>query len=143
VNYVDNLSFYLANRIIDNKDDIASALKDNSGDIVVNALSAKINDNTYACILSNINRSIDMIKSMDTEPGDFIEVFNCDEFGVTLVKYAIKNGIICGDFVDSFLKPVLGHCQDDIYDIIVLNVQQAVYRDYRKFIRNKAGENND
>ena len=141
VNYIDNVSKYLSSQIIWNKDSIIDVLKDETGNnVVMNALVAKISDKGYAYILGNINRSINIVKDTETTPEEFIDVFNIDEFGTMIVKYAISNGIICGDFVDSFLKPILGHTQDDVYDIVALNVQLAVYRDYRKSIRAKAGE---
>jgi hypothetical protein len=142
VNYVDNVSYYLSDRVISFKDNIIDTLKDgNTNNVVMSALVAKINDKGYAYILANINKSINIVKDMETSPEEFINVFNGEEFGTAIVKYSILNGIICGDFVNDFLRPTLGHSQDDMYDLVVLNVQQAVYRDYRKFIRAKAGEN--
>ena len=141
VNYVDNISEYLSNRVIWYKDDIVEALKDeNMNNPIMNSIFTRITDRGYALVLGNINRSISIVKELDTTPEDFIEVFSEEEFGTAIVRYAIKNGIICGNFIEAFMHPTLGHSQDDIYDMVVLNVQQAVYRDYRKFIRSKAGE---
>lgn len=141
VNYVDNISEYLANKIIWYKDDIVDALKDESmNNPIMNSIFTRIKDKGYALILGNINRSVNIVKELDIGPEDFIANFNEEEFGTAIVRYAITNGIICGNFVKAFLEPTLGHCQDDIYDMVVLNVQQAVYRDYRKYIRNKVGD---
>jgi hypothetical protein len=141
INYVDNVSNYLSSKVIWNKDAIVDVIKDEHGNnVVMTALTAKINDKTYAYLLGNINRAINLVKDDEITPSEFIEEFNSDEFGTVIVKYAINTGLICGDFVNDFLDPILGHSQDDMYDIVALNVQQAVYRDYRKYIKAKAGE---
>jgi hypothetical protein len=128
-------------RVIIDGFSIVDVIKDEHGNnVVMNALTAKINDKSYAYLLGNINRAINLVKDDEITPSEFIEEFNSDEFGTVIVKYAINTGLICGDFVNDFLDPILGHSQDDMYDIVALNVQQAVYRDYRKYIKAKAGE---
>jgi hypothetical protein len=143
VNYVDNISYYLSSRVIDYKDNIVEYLKDEKtmNNPIMNSIFNRIPDKTYALLLGNINRSINIVKDIEITPEEFIAIFNEEEFGTAIVRYAITNGIICGDFTKAFLRPTLGHTQDDMYDMVALNVQQAVYRDYRKSIRSKAGEN--
>jgi hypothetical protein len=86
--------------------------------------------------LANIHSAINIIRSLDISPKDFIDCFDEDIFSVAVVKYAIENNLITGDFVDRFIAPLFG-AKDTNSDFITVDVQQAIYKKYLSTVPEK------
>lgn len=130
--YVDNISNFIINMIMNNIDSIIDYLK--SSDAVNNSAMISYKKKTkkkeYAVLLANINIVIGCVKTLEIEPEDFTDYFNIDRFSVSVIKYLIEHDILNGNFISSFLGPILDRVQDDIYDRVVTNVHIALYNKF-------------
>jgi hypothetical protein len=138
VKYSSNLSRFICIQILENKDDIAKEIMDTheGKDVTSIGYSTKIENATFATILANIHSAINIIRSLDISPKDFIDCFDEDIFSVAVVKYAIENNLITGDFVDRFIAPLFG-AKDTNSDFITVDVQQAIYKKYLSTVPEK------
>lgn len=142
VNYRENIVEYLRRRILDMKDviveEIVANMKDKS-DVTTEMYSKRIQDRTFALLLSNIRNAIIYIKDLDIDASEFIEFFDMERYGVAHVKYAISANLLNGEFVRRFLDEMIGSTQDISFDMIALEVQQAIHAEYIRL--KKAKEN--
>lgn len=146
INYTNNVTTYLTNMCISMKMALADTIKDNKAypnDIVTDVMASRIHDAAYAVILANINSAVNMVKDIEMDTANFIDFFNEELFSVTVVKLAIKNQIITGDFVPAFLEPLYSRTQDGTYDTIVMQVQQNLYQEYQKEYKGKGDKEDE
>ena len=134
IDYQDNITTYFSKMIIAMKDALSDSIQKekNSSDAVDSAMSRKIKSGAYATVLANINSAVKLIRSLEMDPMDFIKLFDEESFPVAVLKYGIKKGLINGNFVPTFVGPFYDRIQDDTYDEIMLNIQQAIYEEYKK-----------
>ena len=134
IDYQDNITNYFSKMIITMKDALSDSIQKekNVSDAVDSAMSKKIKNGAYATVLANINSAVKLIRSLEMDPLDFTNLFDEESFPVAVLKYGIKKGLINGNFVPSFVGPFYDRIQDDTYDEIMLNIQQAIYEEYKK-----------
>jgi hypothetical protein len=134
--YQRNISKYISKMIYDHEDELVDdILKDgvDTDNVSYASWNKKLSNKRHVHILSNINRVIHEVASMDIELDDFIQYFNTEKFEVAVIKIAIENFIIQGSFVKEFTGVVFANdLQNDIYDDIVCDVQHFLYKKYCK-----------
>lgn len=135
IDYQENITTYISKMIIAMKDALSENItkeKLSNNDAVTSAMGKKIKNGAYATILANINAAINLIKEIEMDPLDFVKLFDDEVFSVAVLKYGIKKGLINGDFVSAFIKPFYDRIQDDVYDEIMLNIQQYIFEEYKR-----------
>ena len=134
IKYERNIGKYIADVIIENKDDLIKKYKDmNKETVSWVSYERKLKDPEMIPIFANISSVIKEFRTMQIEISTFIDYFNQDKFEVAVLKYAIKNNIITGDFVPKFLSPLFEQeTQNDVYDDIIINVSERLFKVFRK-----------
>lgn len=129
--YKKYITKYMTAMLLENCDLIADGIKLDSEDICVYSYKNKLKTENQAILMSHITAAIRTIVEMDTDPSDFISYFNQDKFEVAIVSYAIDNGYIMGEFVRTFLRIVFNDLKDNIYDEIVSDIREKLFKKYR------------
>ena len=137
IKYEKNITKYLTNVIMDFKDAIVDNIvaDENRDTESVSYISyeLKLDNPKYAFLFTETNEVINQIKTLDLDVDKFIDYFNAEKFEVAVLKYGVDNFIIIGDFVPKFLDPIFGHdIQDDIYDSVLSDVRQNLFKKLRK-----------
>lgn len=135
VDYQDNITNYISKMIIIMKDALAESIqkeKKNKNDVVTDVMTRKIKNASYGTILANINAAINLVKDMEMDTADFVNMYDEEYFPVAILKYCIKNNLVNGDFVPAFLQPFYMRIQDDAYDEIMLTIQQKIFEEYKR-----------
>ena len=132
VEYTENVTEYFTEMVDKFQEALVTEITKNSDlkDIVSDFFKDKIKDESSAIIVANMNGAIKYLKDIDIDPGEFIDLFDCEKFSVAVVKNAIENGVITGNFIKRFLAPVFSKSQGDVFDGIVVNTRQNVYEKY-------------
>ena len=132
IKYEKNVAKYLTGLILDFKDTIIDNLdKDGLDTDSVSYVSykRKLTNPKDVYIFTEINNVIQQIRTIELSVDDFIEYFNEEKFEVAIVKYAVDNFIITGEFVKDFLEPVFGYdVQNDDFDRIISDVLQNLFK---------------
>jgi hypothetical protein len=132
IKYEKNVAKYLTELILDFKDTIIDNLdKDGLDTDSVSYVSykRKLTNPKDVYIFTEINNVIQQIRTIELSVDDFIEYFNEEKFEVAIVKYAVDNFIITGEFVKEFLEPVFGYdVQNDDFDRIISDVLQNLFK---------------
>lgn len=129
--YKKNVTKYMIATLLENCDFIADDIKLDHEDICVKSYRNKLKTENQAILLSHMGSAIRTIVELDTDPSDFIMYFNQDKFEVAIVKYCIDNGLITGMFVRTFLKVVFNDLKDNIYDEIISDIREKLFKKYR------------
>lgn len=132
IKYEKNVAKYLTGLILDFKDTIIDNLdKDGLDTDSVSYVSykRKLTNPKDVYIFTEINNVIQQIRTIELSVDDFMEYFNEEKFEVAVVKYAVDNFIITGEFVKEFLEPVFGYdVQNDDFDRIISDVLQNLFK---------------
>ena len=132
IKYEKNVAKYLTGLILDFKDTIIDNLdKDGLDTDSVSYVSykRKLTNPKDVYIFTEINNVIQQIRTIELSVDDFIGYFNEEKFEVAIVKYAVDNFIITGEFVKDFLEPVFGYdVQNDDFDRIISDVLQNLFK---------------
>ena len=132
IKYEKNVAKYLTRLIMDFKDEIIENLNKSGLDndsVSYVSYKRKLKNPKDVYIFTEINNVINQVRTLDITADDFIEFFNEEKFEVAVVKYAIDNFIITGEFVKSFLEPVFGYdVQNDDFDRIIADVLQNLFK---------------
>jgi hypothetical protein len=135
VDYQENITTYISKMIIIMKDALAESIqkdKESENDVVTDVMTKKIKNASYGIILANINAAINLVKDMEMDIADFVKLFDEEYFPVAILRYTIKNNLVNGDFVQAFLDPFFNRIQDDVYDEIMLTIQQKIFEEYKR-----------
>ena len=132
INYETNIANYITSIILQSKKLLVeNIMKNKIGNETLSIrYKEKINNATYLTLISNIDLIINMIKDFNFMPEDFIRLFDIYEYDVVIIKDCIDNYIINGDFVSSFTEPLYEKSKDNIYDNIILKIQERIYNNY-------------
>lgn len=132
IDYENNIATFIISIIMESKDLLVdNIIKNKIGNETLSIrYKEKINNATYLTLISNIDIIIKISKDFTYTPDQFIDLFDCDEYSVIIIKDCIDNFIINGDFVPKFIDPLYQSSKDNIYDNIILKIQQKIYSNY-------------
>lgn len=129
--YQKNVTKFMTLMLLENCDFIADGIKLDNEDVCAYSYRSKLKTENQAILMSHLNSGIRTIIDLETDGSDFIMYFNQDKFEVAIVKYAIDKGIIMGDFVRPFLQLVFDGLKDNIYDEIISDIREKLFKKFR------------
>lgn len=128
-----NIKNSLLNYILENRDEIATALDylKKKKDVTTISLRKKIEDPDASMIVSNIVEVVGHIKSLDISMDKMIQYLDIDLYNNSIINDLMTDCVIRSDFQALYYAPLSGF-QDCNYDDIIAKISNGVIKASKK-----------